>query len=404
MAKTLSLEQAGNLIELCKKGQLYEVEKWLTSGLPCQVPAECKHKPLVVAVETGFHSLVELLLRYENDQTIKNQALAAAVSKKRLDILSLLIRGGADVRSVSLTDVFLTWEPAIMRFFLSQGADPIKDESFAEAFQERIKTALGVYREYRRQHPELAEKLQGQADRALRLFAKEGNLKWVCLILWAGANPRAAGPTEWDDEEPDEFLTAFKEASYHGHVEILKKLKPDPTRDNISEMVRCAAFVGRLEAVKYLVQFGADLNDKPNGGSSAVDGCFSHFRFEDLSRVFQGRERHLASRYSVSESIEMLQELIKYGARWEPNDSYEMNSVRRTLLELEPDCCLEIIALLVAYDACSQDTLIDLLRTPRIREHLADCQLQLRRVLPVEVFKAVQASGKRTTNRPRPRG
>ena len=29
---------------------------------------------------------------------------------------------------------------------------------------------------------------------ALRQFCQEGNLKWVSLLMWAGANPRSRGP------------------------------------------------------------------------------------------------------------------------------------------------------------------------------------------------------------------
>jgi hypothetical protein len=29
---------------------------------------------------------------------------------------------------------------------------------------------------------------------ALRQFCQEGNLKWVSLLIWAGANPRSSGP------------------------------------------------------------------------------------------------------------------------------------------------------------------------------------------------------------------
>ena len=53
--------------------------------------------------------------------------------------------------------------------FLDKGADPITDFPFAHAFHElRAKTTLGTYLDCKRQHPELADKLQEQADMALR--------------------------------------------------------------------------------------------------------------------------------------------------------------------------------------------------------------------------------------------
>ncbi len=50
---------------------------------------------------------------------------------------------------------------------------------------------------------------QEQADRALRHFCFEGDLKWVSLLMWAGADPRSAGPMFDDDEDdPAGYITA----------------------------------------------------------------------------------------------------------------------------------------------------------------------------------------------------
>jgi len=41
-----------------------------------------------------------------------------------------------------------------------------------------------------KKHLEFASQLQEQADRALRHFCERGDLKWVSLLMWAGADPR----------------------------------------------------------------------------------------------------------------------------------------------------------------------------------------------------------------------
>jgi hypothetical protein len=79
----------------------------------------------------------------------------------------------------------------MMRYFLDNGADAITDGPFAEAFKSRVRTALNAFIEYKKKHPEVAEDLQEQIDRALRYSAGEGDLKWVSLLLWGGANPRS---------------------------------------------------------------------------------------------------------------------------------------------------------------------------------------------------------------------
>ena len=55
--------------------------------------------PLRVAIKTWFHSLVELLLRHEQDQEVKNDILSWAVSKQRPDLVEVAVEYGADIRS-----------------------------------------------------------------------------------------------------------------------------------------------------------------------------------------------------------------------------------------------------------------------------------------------------------------
>lgn len=95
MSETLTSEDAKSLLHLCRAGRLYEIEKWIASGKPIQTPAQVRKTPLHVAIDSGFHSLVELLARHESRQEAKNQALSFAVSEKRLDFVELLVAHGA---------------------------------------------------------------------------------------------------------------------------------------------------------------------------------------------------------------------------------------------------------------------------------------------------------------------
>src|SRR6266849_6263838 len=115
-----------------------------SSGEALDVPA--KYGSLVqVAVQTGFHSLIELIAKHENNQSSKNAALADAVSLHRLDFIELLVENGAEVKSVPFSDVLLEWNPHIFRFFLERGADAVKGSPFAVAFTNKIRTALGPF-------------------------------------------------------------------------------------------------------------------------------------------------------------------------------------------------------------------------------------------------------------------
>jgi hypothetical protein len=78
----------------------------------------------------------------------------------------------------------------------------------------------------------LADQLQQQADMALRQFCQEGAVKWVSLLMWAGANPRSRGPALDDAEHIDDaewHTTALHEACASGSVDVPRRLKPNTT-------------------------------------------------------------------------------------------------------------------------------------------------------------------------------
>jgi hypothetical protein len=232
MGEVLTREETQELIKLCQNGRLYEIRNWIAAGKSLRTAPEIKKTILSVAIKTGFHSLVELLAQYET-QAAKNQGLADAVSQKRLDLVELLVACGAEIKAVPFSNVLLCWEPHIIRFFLDNGADVITGSPFAVAFGAKIQTALRPFLESKRRYPELASALQEQADRALRKFAHDGDLKWVSLLMWAGANPRSRGPQvedEYeggsDEEEAEYYTTALEGAPRDLGTDLLSGRKP----------------------------------------------------------------------------------------------------------------------------------------------------------------------------------
>ena len=81
-------------------------------------------------------------------------------------------------------------DPAITRWFLNRGLDLEEGFPIARAFQDRHRDFLGIYMDVRDTVPSA----RMQAAMALRYHVREGNLKWVSLLLWAGADPRLAVP------------------------------------------------------------------------------------------------------------------------------------------------------------------------------------------------------------------
>ncbi len=67
MKRAATKEEIKPLIELCKAGRLFDVQRWIASGKPIDPPlpqpkVQRQRSPLQYAIESGFHSLVQVLL------------------------------------------------------------------------------------------------------------------------------------------------------------------------------------------------------------------------------------------------------------------------------------------------------------------------------------------------------
>jgi hypothetical protein len=204
--------------------------------------------------------------------------------------------------------------------------------------------------------------------------------------MWAGADPRNSGPTldEEAPENPEHFTTAMHSAAYCEDVKILKRLKPDPQRDDVGEMLRSASRFGHLDVVKYLIEeLRAQPNDKPNGGSTALDACLTSFGFAKITariRSGWGSWKTKASKYDVSKCLDTIRVLVETGAQWTPVDARAINDVRRNLLDCDPEVALEVIDALMKHNACTRETIDALLKTPAIKGHVAEIQRKLDRL------------------------
>jgi len=144
-----------------------------------------------------------------------------------------------------------------------------------------------------------------------------------------------------------------------------------------SDLLHCAAVSARRDAIKYLLEIGANPNDKPNGGSSALDTCLWHLNFGSFSPYY---EKSLRSKYEVSNGLDSARELTAHGAIWNPNDQHAFNDIRRALYGCEPEVTIELLKIFKTHNACPQDRLKELLCKPRIKEHLTSQTYRLTRL------------------------
>ena len=228
-------EDLRQLCSLCRAGKLFAVQDWIKAGRRFRLPnGHFTTSPLRTSVQRGFHSLVEVMWQAGVRIQETNEALEQAVSDRNLDLVELLIQHGADANAVDPEEVFWSRHPGIIRCFVENGLDLESRASIAKAFRDKHREFLGIYLGLR----DRITSARAQAAMALRYHAERGNLKWVSLLLWAGADARLPVPRieecDWDEEDTD---TALNAAILYGRFEVVKKIGLDSARDNFSELL-----------------------------------------------------------------------------------------------------------------------------------------------------------------------
>ena len=181
-----------------------------------------------------------------------------------------------------------------------------------------------------------------------------------------GGNPRLPAPDDSSpSDDPADWTSALHDAVSAGHLTALKLFKPSPELDDMSDLLSHIGFFGeeRSETVEYLLGRGAEINNKPNGGSSILDSLFRslHFRFS-----FQ------RSRWSDSSDLERIEKWTSRGARWVPDNRYDYRCIREAIRGLDAREAWKFVEVLAScMDAA---LLIDVCDTPKIR-HLLEVNL-----------------------------
>ena len=256
------------LLALCAAGKLYEVEEWIRADRPLQwQPTEDrklqrKQTALQIAVERRFHSLAALLLANGyNPNGDYFECISSAVRARDSDMVELLLRFGADPKSVDFATVLETCDRALMDRFIDAGVDPCADNATARAISSGRRPILGFIKQYRDRFPGL----QRQIDIALHAFTSEASPRGVALMLWLGADPHADVPSSAYDEGRYRGIgdTAFESALWGDKPEIIAMVMKRPIpKPKLHSLLRLAAHRKRPELVERLLEEGADPNDQ----------------------------------------------------------------------------------------------------------------------------------------------
>lgn len=357
------------LIKFVRAGKFFDVQKWIADGKSTVPPKPYSSSPLRVAVETGFHSMIEILLRIENDQGEKNHLLRRAVWNNKLELIKLLVEYGADTHSVNFETVCRSGNSELMRFFLDRGIDAVTGQPFARALCRPRRPQLGIYIHYRDKIPELKH----QVNLALRRHAREGNLYWVCLLLWAGGDAHVKLPDIGKDSELESDTSALEEAIYHERNAVVDKIGIDLKKDNLNGLLETASSVGNLCIIEKLITLGAN-----------VDG---ETEYEPMERLIWNFECSIhppfgyLTSFDVENALKCIILVASNGGRWRPKNDYDVKGLRRKLHLLDANEIVKVIREFHQHNVCSREILLELISSKKMKQLLGGRLSRLKKMM-----------------------
>ena len=351
-------EDMKELRRLVREGKLFAVQKWIADGKRTFDPDSAWSSPLEIAVDTGFHSMVELLLQQGVDKQERNYMLERAVGDGNFELIKLLVEYDADPKCVDFEEVCRTGHPFIIKFFIDRGIDAETDQPFARALCYPKHRYLGVYMRYRKKFPSFKRQL----NLALRHLAREGNLKWVSMLMWAGGNPHLHLPDIGEKPCPRTDTSALEEAVHRDRQEIVDKIGIDPKRDNVDRMFELACLLGHTKIAEKLLAAGANPLGK-NDSAEPMDKAMWHLQWE--------MEDHYGFRSELRAKValEAVVRLANLGARWQPGAS-DLRRFRRNLYFFDLTFSENMIRTLHSHKVCAPDVLLRLITAPKMKEFL----------------------------------
>jgi hypothetical protein len=182
------------LLELVQQGKLFALQEWIAAGKPLQFEEVVGSRRYLLeeAIRTGFHSVVEVLLRAggwsAEDLT---DCLELARDRSRYEISELFEKFGARGKELDFRTACEKLDLVTAERLLRSGFDPNKENDFAGVLSEvKAKPLIGFFKNHRAEFPALDD----QAAIALRIAVGKNEVRWAALLVWAGADPFRRAP------------------------------------------------------------------------------------------------------------------------------------------------------------------------------------------------------------------
>jgi hypothetical protein len=355
-------EDIKSLMGLVKAGRFFEVQKWIADGKATEPPEPFCYSPLRTAVESGFFSMIQILLPLAKNEAHKRHLFRQAVWNGNLELVKLFLEHGIDIRSVEgdMCAVFETGDATFISFFLDSGLDVTKGDPFARALRTPIKPLLGVYLVYREKIPDLTRQL----NVALRHHTKEGNLGSVCLLLWAGASPNVPVPEIGEDADPESDMTALEVAVFYGRQSVVDKIGLKHKDTNLNRLLARACSNTDWPLIERLLDLGADPKGDPE--YSPLDRLLWHLDWKIDPPFGERRD------WEIDSAISTLLKFVDRCGGLAEGQFDKRTGLRRALYKWDPKRVDKLLTQFLNHEVCPPSSLLNFINTPKMKTVLGE--------------------------------
>jgi len=382
-------EDVQQLVSLIRNGKLFALQDWIKVGkrVNCSEICDDRARILCIAVKTGFHSILEELLKAGDWSTNElTEALDWALDSRRFDLADVLIVHGAKISDLDFETVCRTLDFSLMERFLREGGDPSKDNAFGRALRDmKARPLLRFYKSFRADFPSLDD----QAALALYDAVANEQVRWTALLAWAGADPFRPVPWDFYDNfpvDPQDSTCAATRASWRCNPQIFKSLKLRPNAAQAIELLGDAVTSENIELFQTVLKQvpPKQINNTERGSSEALERVVSHWVHRAWSNA--------PTTKGDDENLQCIQLLLDMGARWNPAPE-QIRYVRRNLKEHEARHIVQVLRLLLyTPGAADLERVLQLCDSAAFQTKIAEADLPL-----LQEIKALRKQHKKLT-------
>ena len=367
MSDHMDARTRDRLKAFCKVGRLFDAQRLLEEVGTAKLRKTRKWTPLLTAVDRGFHSLVELLLRYEHAQWDLEKGYRAAKWRHRPDLAGLILRSSSWSGPIDPVEALVTGDLELVQQLHDSGTDFTAGGTIQRAAAGSAQGTMAALR-----HLGIRiDEVEGQLHSAMVTHAYLGHVSSVMCLLRAGLDPhRVCSHLDADGREGGEE-SAVSASIFSGKPGFFASLKPSPDKDDAIELVGRAVFLGEDKMLRILLEAGFSLNCKTNGGSPALDELLGGRTLKHHVPMSDYEHRPASPRYSKVEAdafFGVVESFVLQGGRWIPDlDRNEVRMVRDTLLALGDHHVARLFELLDKHGSAKREDLKKLFAAERMK-------------------------------------